>query len=71
MSMSKKDFIALAQVIDDFNIHCGDGEGEFSQEQIEAIADFCKEQNSSFMRERWMGYISGTCGKSGGKVGAR
>jgi hypothetical protein len=40
----------------------------FNIEQIQALADFCKQQNPAFMRERWMGYIAGTNGKNGGSL---
>lgn len=33
-----------------------------------ALADFCKSQNPRFDRERWLDYIAGKCGPSGGKV---
>ena len=67
MSMSKKDFIALADVIK---------EAEkigypFSQSNIGLLADFCQYQNNNFMRGRWLDYIAGKCGKNGGKVKER
>ena len=60
MSMSKQDFIALADVIR--------ADGSFSTDQIEALAQFCRAQNYRFMADRWYGYIAGNCGKNGGKV---
>lgn len=43
---------------------------EFAQWLImrDALADFCARQNPRFNRERWLGYINGECGPSGGAV---
>lgn len=69
MAMSKKDFIALADTIknanDTFEFN---GELQFTELQIEALAEFCQSQNSNFKRERWLGYIKGENGKNGGQV---
>ncbi len=32
------------------------------------LADFCQAQNPRFDRQRWLDYIAGQCGPSGGKV---
>jgi hypothetical protein len=66
--MSKKHFIDLADMIRDHNKYSP--ETAFSQEQIEALASFCRQQNPAFMRARWLEYIAGECGKNGGKVKA-
>lgn len=68
MSMSKKDFIALANVIKAARIeHPGWFGGlRDSQGELALLADFCKRQNDRFNRERWLGYIAGTNGPSGG-----
>jgi hypothetical protein len=64
--MSKKHFIALADVVKGHNAN---GERPtFSQEGIRVLADFCQSQNPRFNRQRWLEYIAGTCGKNGGKV---
>jgi len=63
--MSKKHFIALADAIREHNQHTI---GQFSVMQINALADFCQSQNPHFMRERWLSYIAGECGKNGGAV---
>ncbi len=55
--MSKKDFIALADSIKAANRT--DQVDHFTDSQIEWLADFCKEQNSQFKRERWLGYVAG------------
>jgi hypothetical protein len=76
MSMSKKDFVALADTIREHNemkrrVFGVNAERMcFNVEQIDALADFCRSQNGNFMRERWLDYITGKCGKNGGKVAA-
>lgn len=75
MSMSKKDFIALADVLrgmkPDFTSELA-GEGvvkgaKFQWEYtVKALAEFCQSQNSNFMRERWLDYIAGKRGPNGG-----
>ena len=61
MSMSKRDFIELADVIkSDIN--------DFHDGTIERLADFCASQNPRFNRVRWLDYIAGKCGPSGGAV---
>lgn len=63
MSMSKKDFIALADalrpVLDDIK-----------PSMLERIEGFCQQQNPLFKVERWRGYLRGECGSGGGKVKA-
>jgi hypothetical protein len=68
--MSKKDFIALADQIKGYNTLAlfGHKLQPFTQEQIETLATFCQYQNSNFMRDRWLNYIAGECGKNGGAV---
>lgn len=73
MSMSKKDFIALADAIREHNTVAKYGATDygvavFNAEQLDTLASFCKRQNSAFLRDRWLGYIAGTNGKNGGKV---
>lgn len=75
MSMSKKDFIALADVVRAINepFKRGDffpisAEGFFDRKTIAAIADFCASQNPRFNRGRWLAYIAGECGPNGGAV---
>lgn len=66
--MSKKDFIALADVIIKANTERirPDQSQYFSQQQIGMLADFCYSQNRNFERDRWLGYIDGTNGPGGG-----
>ena len=61
--MSKKHFIALALVVRGML-----SRGEISDNGIKALADFCRDQNSAFMRERWVDFIYGRCGSNGGRV---
>lgn len=70
--MSKKDFIALADMIRNANQIAADLDHEpvFSQDAIEELAAFCRSQNYNFMRDRWLDYIAGKCGKNGGKIAA-
>jgi hypothetical protein len=67
VSMSKKDFIALADAIQDHN-RCNESKdaairaccpSPFSNDQIKTLADFCQSQNPRFNRERWLAYIAG------------
>ena len=63
--MTKKDFIALADMIRSYNSPpCV----PFSEHQIAALADFCASQNPNFKRDRWLDYIAGKCGKNGGAI---
>jgi hypothetical protein len=59
--MSKKDFVKLADYI-------RTNREVFTDRAIEVLADFCKSQNGNFLRERWLSYIVGACGPSGGAV---
>lgn len=66
--MTKKHFIALADMIMDMNADNGVYGAGLSDVQIECLANFCARQNPLFNRERWIGYINGESGKNGGKV---
>lgn len=74
MSMSKKDFIALADAIRNYNeLSFPAGTNtvsplQFGHTQLLVLADFCKQSNNRFMRDRWLDYIAGKCGKNGGPV---
>jgi hypothetical protein len=63
--MTKKHFIELADRIRIFNKN---ENNPFTQWHIWELADFCQSQNPNFNRERWLDYIDGKCGPSGGKV---
>ncbi len=67
--MSKKDFIALADMIREHNqlaVHNGDT--MFDHNHIATLAEFCEQQNSQFNRSRWLAYIAGECGPNGGTI---
>ena len=68
--MSKKHFIALADLIREHNRLAGTGGPytAFTEDQITALAEFCRDQNYGFMRDRWMSYIAGECGPNGGSI---
>jgi hypothetical protein len=73
MAMSKKDFIALANSVR--GLQPLNGQGTILAQRAEdwgrlvyALADFCEQQNPNFNRVRWIGYIKGENGPSGGKL---
>lgn len=59
MSMSKKDFIALADELKGL---------EVSPEVVDALCRFMRRQNYAFKEDRWREYLAGQCGPSGGPV---
>lgn len=59
MSMSKKDFIALADELRDENLPLG---------TVDALVRFCRRQNPAFKEGRWRDYLAGKCGPSGGEI---
>jgi hypothetical protein len=65
--MSKKHFIKLADTLASITRH-DDGQTVEFAAVINALADFCEGQNPHFMRGRWLQYIAGECGPSGGRV---
>lgn len=67
--MTKKNFIALADAVRIHNKWASSLE-EFGVEHLKVLADFCAAQNPRFNRQRWLDYIAGECGPSGGKVKA-
>lgn len=76
MSMSKQDFVALADAIRlelcGFRMVYDENTPDVPVSKvIETLASFCERQNSNFMRERWIDYIAGKCGKNGGAIKAR
>jgi len=71
--MTKKHFIELADAIRFHNENASgsiESVSKFDSVQLEALADFCKSANPAFNRQRWLEYIAGNCGPSGGKVKA-
>lgn len=74
MSMSKKDFIALA---DSIKLHNsletvssvrGAASEKFTNLQVLTLANFCARSNPHFDRAKWLGYLNGENGPSGGAV---
>jgi hypothetical protein len=70
MAMSKQDFIALADAIREHNTLASTAETPFTDAHLETLAHFCKRQNYNFMKSRWVGYIAGENGPSGGAIKA-
>lgn len=74
MSMSKRDFIALADAIRDHGTEIDPHsfvritDTPLTKDQIDMLADFCARQNPMFNRSRWLDYIAGKCGPNGGAV---
>jgi hypothetical protein len=70
MSMSKKDFIGLADIVKDIgNMTDWQDEGNAVISEFELrLCDYFKMTNERFKEDRWLSYIAGTCGKNGGKV---
>jgi hypothetical protein len=67
--MNKRHFVALADVIRNYNLRNRKTNiYPFDNQQINLLADFCQSQNENFNRERWLAYIAGECGPNGGKV---
>lgn len=69
--MSKKDFIKLADAIRYHNANVFSANGtsnQFNRVHLIALAEWCREQNPRFMRERWLAYIAGECGPNGGSI---
>lgn len=74
MSMSKKDFIALADEMRPvLNVeHVGaDGDRTYGPARvIDALCRFMSRQNPQFKEDRWRAYLAGECGPGGGAVKA-
>ena len=66
MSMSKRDFIALADAIRDHNESTVGQAEPFTEEHLATLILFCRGQNSAFLTGRWRDYIAGKCGPNGG-----
>jgi hypothetical protein len=69
MGMSKKDFIALADTIRNFNSLKDEGcetANSFDTQQLTVLAAHFSENYPAFNRGRWLDYIAGKCGPNGG-----
>lgn len=64
--MTKRHFIALADTLR-LEIFPELTNSEDAEMIIRKLARFCEDQNPRFDRERWEGYIHGTCGPNGGR----
>ncbi len=67
MSMSKQDFVALADAIKHHN-QWSDPADKFTENQLIALGEFCKARNANFLTHRWHEYIAGKCGLNGGAI---
>lgn len=63
--MSKKHFIALA-----INVKAMLERKEITREGVHALGLFCNAQNPNFNFSRWLNFIDGKCGPSGGAIKA-
>lgn len=68
--MTKKHFIALADQIRQHNkvARTVPQITAYTQDQIGALADWLKSENSHFNRARWLDYIAGISGPNGEKI---
>ena len=62
--MTKKDFIALANLIKE----SGKVSEYSANGTLDLLARFCQSTNPNFKRDRWLDYIDGKCGPNGGAV---
>lgn len=65
MAMSKRDFIALADVMRPLLGQAGPNISRGAV--VEALCFFMRNQNPRFMEQRWKDYLYGDCGPNGGK----
>lgn len=69
MSMSKKDFIALADELGPYlSDHETNNDPLVKADIINALCRFMHEQNPQFKEDRWRAYLAGECGPSGGTI---
>ena len=73
MSMSKQDFVALADTIKSElcgfrQVYDANTPPVTVQKVVEVLADFCERQNPAFKRQWWLDYIAGKCGPNSGAV---
>lgn len=61
MTMTKKHFISLAAAI-------RDNRKVYSEAVIRKLAAWCWSENQDFNESRWLSYIAGECGPSGGRI---
>ena len=73
MSMSKRDFVSLADAIRQdlcgFRMVYDENTPDVSVAKVvDMLARFCKHQNYAFKEDRWRSYLAGECGPNGGAV---
>ena len=71
MSMTKRDFIALADAMRRVLVERVSDTPEqagIRYDVRQVLMAFCQNQNPAFNRERWLAYLRGECGPSGGNV---
>ena len=66
MSMSKQNFVALADAIREHNQY--ENMPKFTEEHINTLILFCRRQNNAFMAGRWKDYIASECEPNGGAI---
>lgn len=68
--MHKKDYIMLANAIREYNhVDAGHfGGTPFTPDQLNSLCMCLSQDNDRFIADRWIDYINGKCGPSGGKV---
>lgn len=69
MSMSKRDFVALADALRPmFSPHEESAENVAKYRVVDALVGFMRGQNPRFNESRWRAFLAGECGPSGGKI---
>lgn len=67
--MTKKHFVALADTMKDFFATNAGAEMDVNTRGVlmEHLVRFCEKQHPYFDKERFLDYMAGKCGPSGGK----
>ncbi len=58
MSMTKKDFVALADAILKHNRRVKPGKEQFNTNQMYTLINFCKTRSKNFDATKWIKYIN-------------
>lgn len=61
MSMTKQDFVRLADYVRDTAQYCE----PFTQKQVEHLANYCHATNPLFKRQTWLDYIESKIDENG------
>ncbi len=70
MSMSKKDFVALADELKSVGVSTYGKMTPKERVMFDAVVRFCGHANPAFKSERFRAYVAGECGPSGGELKA-